>query len=146
MKTILINSILGILAYLVSGMLFYGYHPWMLPSFLLAMGIIGYVRLTKKSKKEAVNGLLGLYVPVLLLLLVTGFVTNHFLVIMPYCVFALLMALLTYGAVFSPQKILVGAGMLLLVVGAFFSFDLLGISHESFDASSVKTFYQVLGK
>ncbi|CEN40872.1 hypothetical protein CCAN12_790150 [Capnocytophaga canimorsus] len=63
MKTILLNSSLGILAYLISGVLLYGYHSLVLPLFLLIIGVLGYVLLRNQDKIELQKGCFGFTLP-----------------------------------------------------------------------------------
>ncbi|AWL78242.1 hypothetical protein DKB58_04420 [Capnocytophaga canimorsus] len=144
MKTILLNSSLGILAYLISGVLLYGYHSLVLPLFLLIIGVLGYVLLRNQDKNRVTKGLFWLYAPVLLLLLITGWANHNFLVVLLYLVFASIMALLTRLAISTSKKMLFYAGVLLIVVGAFFAFQFFLGQDNSFEIDHIKTFYQGL--
>ncbi|MDO4228826.1 MAG: hypothetical protein Q4C98_03365 [Capnocytophaga sp.] len=135
MKQIIKNSLIGLGIYLLVGTIFYGYHAYMLPSFLLVMAMISFFSFRKKERKEVRNGLIWMNAPILAMLTVTSLFTDGFRVVLPYLIFTPLVAILVYYMIFPTKRLIFMTGILVLVAVSLLTFnDISGIT-DSFEGS-----------
>lgn len=144
MKQIVKNSLIGIGLYLLAGTIFYGYHPYMLPTFLLLMAITSFLLFRKEKQEEVRKGLIWINAPLLLLLTVTSLFTGNFKTVLTYLIFVPLVALLIYFVIFPNKRIAFLMGILAVVAISFFSFDSISGTTEVFDASYLETFSRLV--
>lgn len=144
MKQIVKNSLIGIGLYLLAGTIFYGYHPYMLPTFLLLMAITSLLLFRKEKQEEVRKGLIWINAPLLLLLTVTSLFTGNFKTVLTYLIFVPLVALLIYFVIFPNKRIAFLMGILAVVAISFFSFDSISGTTEVFDASYLETFSRLV--
>lgn len=144
MKQIVKNSLIGIGLYLLAGTIFYGYHPYMLPTFLLLMAITSFLLFRKEKQEEVRKGLVWINAPLLLLLTVTSLFTGNFKTVLTYLIFVPLVALLIYFVIFPNKRIAFLMGILAVVAISFFSFDSISGTTEVFDASYLETFSRLV--
>lgn len=144
MKQIVKNSLIGIGLYLLAGTIFYGYHPYMLPTFLLLMAVTSFLLFRKEKQEEVRKGLIWINAPLLLLLTVTSLFTGNFKTVLTYLIFVPLVALLIYFVIFPNKRIAFLMGILAVVAISFFSFDSISGTTEVFDASYLETFSRLV--
>lgn len=144
MKQIVKNSLIGIGLYLLAGTIFYGYHPYMLPTFLLLMAVTSFLLFRKEKQEEVRKGLVWINAPLLLLLTVTSLFTGNFKTVLTYLIFVPLVALLIYFVIFPNKRIAFLMGILAVVAISFFSFDSISGTTEVFDASYLETFSRLV--
>lgn len=144
MKQIVKNSLIGIGLYLLAGTIFYGYHPYMLPTFLLLMAVTSFLLFRKEKQEEVRKGLIWINAPLLLLLTVTSLFTGNFRTVLTYLIFVPLVALLIYFVIFPNKRIAFLMGILAVVAISFFSFDSISGTTEVFDASYLETFSRLV--
>ncbi len=144
MKQIVKNSLIGVGLYLLAGTIFYGYHPYMLPTFLLLMAVTSFLLFRKEKQEEVRKGLIWINAPLLLLLTVTSLFTGNFKTVLTYLIFVPLVALLIYFVIFPNKRIAFLMGILAVVAISFFSFDSISGTTEVFDASYLETFSRLV--
>lgn len=135
MKQIIKYSLIGIGLYLLAGIIFYGYHKYMLPTFLLLTAAVSFLSLRKKAQKEVREGLFWINTPILALLLVTSLFTSNFRVILPYLIFTPLVSILVYCAIFPTKRIAFLGGILVLITLSLLTFDDITGVTDSFEGT-----------
>ncbi|MFK8303135.1 hypothetical protein ACI75Y_09505 [Capnocytophaga stomatis] len=144
MKQIMKNSLIGIGLYLLTGIVFYGYQGYMLPTFLLLMAMVSFLSFKKKERKEVRSGLFWMNLPILSLLFVTSLFTDSFVIALPYLIFTPLVSILVYYAIFPTKRIIFFGGILILIIASFFAFNLISGNTEAFDSSYWETYSRLV--
>jgi len=70
MKQVLRNNLIVVSLYILAGIIFDGYHPYMLCTFLILSATISFFLFRAKSKEETRKGLLLMFAPFLFVLAV----------------------------------------------------------------------------
>ncbi len=70
MKQVLRNNLIVVSLYILAGIIFDGYHPYMLCTFLILSATVSFFLFRTKSKEETRKGLLLMFAPFLFVLAV----------------------------------------------------------------------------
>lgn len=146
MKQNIKYSLIGIGLYLLAGIIFYGHHPYMLPTFLAMMAVVSFFTLKKKNENQVRNGLLWANFPILALLLVTSLFAGTFRAALPYLIFAPMVAMLVYYAIFPNKRIAIFAGILVIIVISLLTFNTISGNDVAFDNSYIEMYRQLIVK
>ena len=72
MKQVLRNNLIVVSLYILAGIIFDGYHPYMLCTFLILSATVSFFLFRTKSKEETRKGLLLMFAPFLFVLAVAS--------------------------------------------------------------------------
>ena len=89
MKQVLRNNLIVVSLYILAGIIFDGYHPYMLCTFLILSATASFFLFRTKSKEETRKGLLLMFAPFLFVLAVAPLLLNDSSVrtTLPYLLF-----------------------------------------------------------
>lgn len=116
MKQVLRNNLIVVSLYILAGIIFDGYHPYMLCTFLILSATVSFFLFRTKSKEETRKGLLLMFAPFLFVLAVASLWLNDIRVVLPYLYFIPAVVCLVYCALFSTRKVLFFVGIIALSV------------------------------
>ena len=140
MKQVLRNNLIVVSLYILAGIIFDGYHPYMLCTFLILSATVSFFLFRTKSKEETRKGLLLMHAPFLLLLMVTALFLSNIRVVLPYLLFVPAVVYLVYCAIFSERKVLFFAGIIALSVISVIIYNGISGTNEIFDVSYYSRF------
>lgn len=108
MKQVLRNNLIVVSLYILAGIIFDGYHPYMLCTFLILSATVSFFLFRTKSKEETRKGLLLMFAPFLFVLAVASLLLSDSSVrtTLPYLLFVPAVVYLVYCALFSARKVL----------------------------------------
>lgn len=129
MKKFLKYSLIGIACYILCGAIFYGYHAYMLPLYLVLTGFISYFMLKKVEASEVRKRLIMMHLPILSLLVISALFLDSIRFILPYLLFIPIGAIISYGFISYSKKIIYLSAFILCLV----SFNLISGSNETFN-------------
>ena len=142
MKQVLRNNLIVVSLYILAGIIFDGYHPYMLCTFLILSAIISFFLFRTKSKEETRKGLLLMFAPFLFVLAVAPLLLSDSSVrtTLPYLLFVPAVVYLVYCAIFSERKVLFFAGIIALSVISVATYNGISGTNEIFDVSYYSRF------
>lgn len=146
MKQIIKYSLVGIGLYLLAGIVFYGYHQYMLPTFLLLMAGFSFFIFRKKEQQQVRKGLIWVNIPILTLLTVTSLFTDNFRVVLTYLIFTPLVAILIYFMIYPTKRFIFFVGILAVVLLSFYTFSSISGAEEIFDTAYFETVSRLIKK
>lgn len=113
MKQVLRNNLIVVSLYILAGIIFDGYHPYMLCTFLILSATASFFLFRTKSKEETRKGLLLMFAPFLFVLAVASLLLSDSSVrtALPYLLFVPAVVYLVYCALFSTRKVLFFVGI-----------------------------------
>mgnify|MGYP000470243362 FL=1 len=142
MKQVLRNNLIVVSLYILEGIIFDGYHPYMLCTFLILSATVSFFLFRTKSKEETRKGLLLMFAPFLFVLAVAPLLLSDSSVrtTLPYLLFVPAVVYLTYCAIFSERKVLFFAGIIALSVISVATYNEISGTNEIFDVSYYSRF------
>ena len=140
MKQVLRNNLIVVLLYILAGIIFDGYHPYMLCTFLILSAIISFFMFRTKSKEETHKGLLLMFAPFLFVLAVAPLLLSDSSVrtTLPYLLFVPAVVYLVYCVLFSTRKVLFFVGIIALSVIGTLTYNEISGTNVIFESHSLR--------
>jgi len=140
MKQVLRNNLIVVSLYILAGIIFDGYHPYMLCTFLILSAIISFFMFRTKSKEETRKGLLLMFAPFLFVLAVAPLLLSDSSVrtTLPYLLFVPAVVYLVYCALFSARKALFFVGIVALSVIGTLTYNEISGTNIIFESHSLR--------
>lgn len=107
MKQVLRNNLIVVSLYILAGIIFDGYHPYMLCTFLILSATVSFFLFRTKRKEETRKGLLLMFAPFLFVLAVASLLLNDSSVrtTLPYLLFVPAVVYLGIARCFQREKL-----------------------------------------
>ena len=140
MKQVLRNNLIVVLLYILAGIIFDGYHPYMLCTFLILSSTVSFFFFRTKSKEETRKGLLLMFAPFLFVLAVAPLLLSDSSVrtTLPYLLFVPAVVYLVYCALFSTRKTLFFVGIIALSVIGTLTYNEISGTNIIFESHSLR--------
>ena len=140
MKQVLKNNLIVVSLYILAGIIFDGYHPYMLCTFLILSATVSFFLFRTKSKEETGKGLLLMFAPFLFVLAVAPLLLSDSSVrtTLPYLLFAPAVVYLVYCALFSARKVLFFVGIIALSVIGTLTYNEISGTNIIFESHSLR--------
>jgi len=142
MKQVLRNNLIVVSLYILAGIIFDGYHPYMLCTFLILSATVSFFffLFRTKSKEERRKGLLLMFAPFLFVLAVASLLLSDSSVrtTLPYLLFVPAVVYLVYCALFSTRKALFFVGIIALSVIGTLTYNEISGTNVIFESHSLR--------
>lgn len=140
MKQVLRNNLVVVSLYILAGIIFDGYHPYMLCTFLILSATVSFFLFRTKSKEETRKGLLLMFAPFLFVLALAPLLLSDRSVrtTLPYLLFVPAVVYLVYCALFSTRKTLFFVGIIALSVIGTLTYNEISGTNIIFESHSLR--------
>ncbi len=141
MKQVLRNNLIVVSLYILAGIIFDGYHPYMLCTFLILSATVSFFLFRTKSKEETRKGLLLMFAPFLFVVLAVApllLSDSSVRTTLPYLLFVPAVVYLVYCALFSTRKTLFFVGIIALSVIGTLTYNEISGTNIIFESHSLR--------